>query len=139
MRRWGILGLILVLVACSTTATPTSEGAANVAASRCTPASPVLLQRLRDGLKPGATLTSVSVVKSNDFQQVWFAAGRITGTGIPIKTVGLWAVNDLSGGGLTYSINATALSFSTWGNGTKTDAKIRANDDGAQDAIKCAS
>lgn len=139
MRRWGIVLVAVFLCGCTASATPTSEGAATVAASRCHPASPALVQRLRDGLKPGVSLTYVNTVKSNDFQRVWFVAGLLTGSGIPAKTVGLWAVNDVTGGGLTYSINGTAKSFSTWGDGGKTDAKMTGKDDGAQDAIKCAS
>lgn len=139
MRRWGAMLVVVLLCGCAASTTPTSEGAATVAKSRCEMGSPALVAVLRVALKPGVTLTSVRTVQSNDFGKVWFVAGEIRGAGVPEKTIALWATNDNTGqGGQMYSVNGNAKSFSTWGDGGNTEAKLSDKDDGAQDAIKCA-
>jgi hypothetical protein len=52
----------------------------------------------------------------------------------------LWAISgEFEQPGLTYSVNPFALEFSDWGDGTKTDAQLSQFDDGAQEAIACAT
>jgi hypothetical protein len=125
----------LTLMACSTgTSAPTSGPV-----SQCEAAAPALLAAIGNGLTVtgGASLANGFVVKSRDFQKVYFVAARITGAGMS-DTVGLWATNDPSGGGFVYSIDAFAREFSDWGDGSKTDAHLSESDDGGAAAKACA-
>ena len=138
MRVNATLFLPLILLAACTATPTTRTGAAPVATSRCSPASADLVNRVSAGLIGGVTLDHVFTVKSNDRQNTWFIAGQIHGAGIPAGTVALWASNGDGASGMTFGIDGFAHQFSNWADGTKTDVKLSAQDDGAREALKCA-
>ena len=79
----------------------------------------------------GKRLVGPVAVRSDDFSQVYFVAGRVAGE------PALWAMNQLDGGGLIYSINQHAYDVSHMGFGESTDAHITEGDDGASEALSC--
>jgi len=130
-----LLIMTLAGIACSTSAI----------SSRCVPATQQQLQRIRVGVKAIETTNDVLsgfAVKSNDYNNVWFVAAKIHGTGIESNIPpGVWALNgdpeDTAAGAM--SVNGYALSFSNWADGPKSDAKTTMSSDGAQEAYDCAN
>jgi hypothetical protein len=104
--------------------------------ARAEPASAALLTAIASRQQDGVGMVPVRgvVVRSGDFDKVYFVAMEFTATGIDHQ-VGVWATNDPSGAGTIFSIDGTALSFTDWGDGGTTDAGMSMNDDGAQEAL----
>jgi len=113
--------------------------------TRCIPASSAQVEIIRIGVKgiqESNHIQSVWAVRSNDYERVWFVAAEIVGPGIqPKQAIGLWAIpgelEQPSAG--AWSVNGFALEFSDWANGPNSDANLSMYDDGAQEAILCAS
>lgn len=128
-----------ILVA-SPTPAPT---AAPVAATRCLDVPAATLKAIEAGLKVdgGGTLdaTTAKAVQSKDFKKAFFVAAAIRGAGMgDAGQVGVWTTNDLAGGqGMIYAVNAMAVEFSGWGDGSKTKAAFSMTSDGASDAALC--
>ncbi len=118
--------------------------ATEMQSSRCVPASNEQLEAIRAGIKDiaqGNDIKSGWAVKSNDFEKVWFVAVKIYGTGMENGTgPGLWAISgELNSPGMILSVDGFAKEFSSYPDASKTDAAITISDDGAQDALSCAS
>lgn len=112
--------------------------------SRCVPASAIQMDYVRTGIKDIQQSNDVLqgfAVRSNDFQQVWFIAAEITGPGIePKQAIGLWAITgEPEEPGIILSVNGFAIEFSPYPDGATTDAQTSQFDDGAQEALKCAT
>lgn len=132
----------LTAIAASSSKIPTKTPAPTP--SRCKPASEGQLTRIEAGVKGIDANNSVRqayAVKSKDYENVYFVAAKIYGEGLPEDGYGpgVWVINgDPSKPGITMSVNGAALSFSDWGDGTKSDAHVSMNDDGAREAENCA-
>lgn len=128
------------------TSAPTSIPPTDIPPSinaRCVAASQLQTENIRSGIKDIQQSNDVSngwAVKSNDFENVWFVAAQITGPNIaPNQAIGVWAISgDPASPGLTYSVNSFAIEFSSWPDGSTTDAQTSMSDDGAQQAYDCA-
>lgn len=107
-------------------------------ASRCQPATTVLLDSIAEGLTVtgGGSLRNGWTVRSDDFQKAHFVAAEITGEGMD-GTIGLWVTNDPASPQMLFSVNAFAKEFSDWADGGSTDAAFSQSDDGAREAIDC--
>jgi hypothetical protein len=128
--------IILTITACGSSAISPSP--------RCQTASIRQTKNIRDGVQSTASSNDIGsawAVKSGDYQNVWFVAAEIKGPGIePGQVIGLWAISgDPDDPGLTFSANAIAFLYSGYGEGSKTKAHISQLDDGAQEAISCAT
>lgn len=116
---------------------PTEEPAAG---SRCEPVDDALVSAIGEGLTvDGGSLRNARAAKSGDHQEVWFVAADIQAGGLEGPgDIGVWATNSLTAGeGLVYSVDEVAKELSDWGDGGQTDARLSANDDGAQEAKGC--
>ncbi len=145
----GIVIVAFVLVACAGPeaepqgeATPQAEPALTATvpeASRCEPASEGLVTAISDGLSVsgGGSLADTVIVKSTAFENAYFVAADIEGSGTAGREVGVWVTNDTAGGGAIYSVIALASEFSSWGPGGQTDAAFSMSDDGASEAEAC--
>jgi len=109
---------------------------------RCIPASDLQYRNISEGLD---TTTSVYIksawaVKSNDYENVYYVAAVLYGPGMEEGAgPGVWVITgDPNNPGLTYSVGGFATSFSSWGDGGKTDAMFSQFDDGWQQANDCA-
>lgn len=135
--------LIAASLACgSSTSTTSSFGEGDT--SRCITASSAQVEAIRAGVKDIADTNDIKsgwAVKSNDFDNVWFVAAKIYGPGIENGSdPGVWAISgDLNNPGMILSVNGYAKEFSSYPDASKTDASITTADDGAKDALLCAS
>jgi hypothetical protein len=109
------------------------------AVAHCSPASAALLATIESGLTvPGGIVQpGGQTVKSGDHDGIYFVAASISGVGMN-AIVGLWAANDLSGGGSIYSVDSTAKKVSNWPDGGATNAHLSELDSGADVAVACA-
>jgi hypothetical protein len=82
---------------------------------------------------------TAQAVKSNDFSKVFFIAAEVDGPEMEGNgQIGIWASNDLDDDkGLIFAVGGLAVNFSEWGDGSKTDAHLSLNNDGAEDAEEC--
>lgn len=118
--------------------------AATTQNNRCVPASQQQIETIRTGIKdiePNNDIQTAWAVKSNDFKNIWFVAAEIFGAGIqPKQAIGVWAISgDPAAPGMTLSVNGFATQFSPYPDGATTDAQTSMNDDGAQQALACAT
>ena len=107
--------------------------------SRVEAASNKQIERISWGILKDtkAEIGEVYVVKSNDFDNVYFCATRLSGPGISDDCVGVWAISgDKESPGMTISVNGIAKQFSDYPDGSKTQANIKMSDDGADLAEK---
>ena len=131
-----VIALGLASLACGTSA-PVAPS------DRCIPASLAQMELIRAGIKDIEQRNNVNngfAVLSNDQKGMWFVAAEITGPGILKNTIGLWAIpGELDTPNTNVlSVDGFAGSFSSWPDGTKTDAKLTMFEDGAQEALSCA-
>jgi hypothetical protein len=154
VRACGALLMTTVLAACGATpvtytaesepAAPTATATATATAtetptetpsSRCDAASPALVAAIETGLTVtgGGSLSDAWVVKSDDFETVYFVAANIEGEGVS-DTVGVWATNDPAGGGYILAADSFARELSDWGTGLG----FSSSDDGFAEARECA-
>ena len=136
MRLFGLLLIIVInLSACATPSTPDP--------SRCMPASPAQLEAIRSGIKDVQSSNDVRkgfAVLSKDYQRVYFVAAKIYGPSMDNGAgPGVWAISGTGDNpGATFSVNSYAREFSNWGDGSKTQAAITMQADGAREAETCA-
>ncbi|AEL26868.1 hypothetical protein [Cyclobacterium marinum] len=116
--------------------TPSTE---NETKNRCEDVPDSIAQRLIFGLNTdGITLRNVKVVKSKDFESVYFISGDLQGPGLEGENdIATFATNRLDNSGLFFSVNYVAEEFSDWPLGSKTDFNLSMNDDGAQESKDC--
>lgn len=112
--------------------------------TRCIPASIAQINVIQSGIKDIQNSNNIQTawaVKSNDYENVWFIAAQIVGPGIePGQVIGLWATSgNPDNPGMILSANPFAVEFSSYPDGSRTDAQISQFDDGAQEALLCAS
>lgn len=122
---------------------PEQEEAAEPEAKseRCLDVPPEIVDTILAGLTVtgGGTLRDAQMVKSSDFEAIWFVSAEIDGSQIEGDgEIGTWATNAPKDGyGLTYSVDGYAKEFSDWGDGGKTDANFSMSDDGAEESKDC--
>ena len=107
--------------------------------SRVEPASEKQIKYISGGIKKetNAEIGEVYVVKSNDFDNVYFCATRLSGPGISNDCIGVWSISgDKNNPGMIFSVNGIAKQFSDYPDGSKTQANIKMSDDGADLAEK---
>lgn len=73
------------------------------------------------------------VVKSSDFENVYFVAVEFSATGVE-NQIGVWATNSPDGTGSIFSVDGMAQEFTDWGSGDGTDVNTTISDDGAEEA-----
>lgn len=118
--------------------------ATSPAEQRCVLASEEQLYRIRVGVKDiaaGNDIRAGWAVRSNDFSLVWMVAAKIYGQGMEDGVgPGVWAISgEPNNPGLTLSVNGFAKEFSSWGDGSQTDAAVTIADDGVAEAIACSN
>ena len=102
--------------------------------SRVESASEKQTEKINWGIKKetNAEIGKVYVVKSNDYEKVYFVATRLSGPGISDDCIGVWAISgDKNDPGMIFSVNGIAKEFSDYPSGSKTTANITMSDDGA--------
>ena len=107
--------------------------------TRVEPASEKQIKYISGGIKKetNAEIGEVYVVKSNDFDNVYFCATRLSGPGISNDCIGVWSISgDKNNPGMIFSVNGIAKQFSDYPDGSKTQANIKMSDDGADLAEK---
>jgi hypothetical protein len=100
--------------------TPTPSPGEPDAASRCEPAFKTLVEVITGSLVvTNGRLTDAVIVKSADFDDVYFVAGDIEGLGMPGREVGVWVTRDplVRTHQLLYSVNGVASAVSPWPSG----------------------
>lgn len=104
-------------------------------AAGCDRAPAALLSAIETGLTVtgGGSLSNGYIVRSSDYEQVYFVAAQIEGEGMD-DSVGVWATNDPDGGGLIFAAEGLAREFSDWGDGPG----FSSSDDGLSEARDCA-
>ena len=119
--------------------------ATEIKSSRCIPASNKQIEAIRLGIKGISEQNDIKTawsVKSSDYDNAWFVAAKIYGPGMEDGTgPGLWIVsgdpeNPSSG---AFSVDGFAKEFSDRGTGETLGLSFSMYDDGAQDALTCAS
>ncbi|WP_162419019.1 hypothetical protein [Cyclobacterium roseum] len=107
--------------------------------NRCEDAPDFIVRRLTDGLNTdGITLRNVKVVKSKDFESVYFVSADLQGPGLEGESdIATFATNKLDSNGLTFSVNSIAEEFSDWPPGSRTGFNLSMNDDGAKESRDC--
>jgi hypothetical protein len=131
--------ILTVLIASGCGGSTTSQPTSSPAASRCSPASPALVNAISTGLQERLTLRNARVVRSSDFDQAYFIAADLDGPGLDGDAdIATWVSNRSDGTGSVYSVGAVAAEFSDWGRGEETDAGFALSDDGASEAGACA-
>lgn len=118
--------------------------ATEIKSSRCVTASNEQIEAIRAGIKDIAESNDVKsgwAVKSYDFEKVWFVAVKFFGPGMENGTgPGLWAITgDINNSGMILAVDGFAKEFSPYPDAGKTDAAITITDDGAKEALLCAS
>ena len=110
------------------------EPEVNDAGDGCIKVPRSVLKVLGDGMP----LTDGWAVRSDDYNKVWFVAGRY------VNLVPVFAVNgnpsspDTAFDGLVLSVNEDAAERTPWPYGPETPAKVSMSDDGARQAELCA-
>lgn len=116
-----------------------------IMSSRCVPASNAQLEAIRLGIKGVSEQNDIKTawaVKSSDYENVWFVTAKIYGPGMEDGTgPGLWIIsgdpeNPSSG---AFSVDGFAKEFSDRGTGETLGFDFSMFDDGAQEALLCAS
>jgi len=103
--------------------------------SRVEPASEKQTEKIRWGIKKEtkAEIGIAYVVKSKDYERVYFAATRLFGFGITDDCIGVWAISgDKNDPGMIFSINGIAKEFSDYPDGNLTKGNVTMSDDGAK-------
>jgi len=109
---------------------------------RCRRAPKALVQAIESGLTVtgGGGLRRGWMVRSRDFEKVYFVAAVIADATGAKQGIGLWATDrGYREYGTIFAVNGFANEFSDWGDGGKTDAQFSQFDDGATEAESCAS
>jgi len=102
--------------------------------SRVESASEKQIEKIKFGIKKetNAEIGKIFVVKSNDFEKVYFIATRLSGPGISDDCIGVWAISgDKNDPGMIFSVNGIAKEFSDYPAGNKTTTNVTMSDDGA--------
>lgn len=114
---------------------------ADAISERCVPATALQLETIQDGIDDIDVNNYVRegwAVKSSDFEDIWFVAANIYAPSMESGVgPGLWAIGGSSN--MIMSANSFAMQFSPYPDGATTDANITQFDDGAQEALACAS
>lgn len=119
--------------------------ATEIKSSRCIPATNLQLESIRLGVKGISEQNDIKTgwaVKSSDYENAWFVAAKIYGPGMENGTgPGLWIIsgdpeNPSSG---AFSVDGFAKEFSDRGTGETVGLDFSMSDDGAQEALLCAS
>ena len=74
-------------------------------------------------------------MRADAFRSVFFVSGRIEGA--PSDPIGTWATNNLSFGGVVFSVDPVAKKLSRWGDGALFRPKLTMDLDGARLSRTC--
>ena len=122
-------------------AQPSEPQEAETKSERCLDVPPGIVDTILSGLTVtgGGSLRDGQMVRSNDFEAIWFVSSGIDGSQMEGDgEIGTCATNTPKDGyGLTYSVDGYAKEFSDWGDGGKTDAALSMSDDGADESKTC--
>lgn len=146
-----LVGVILLVVFIFNVSEEISGGSQVVTSeeevSRCTQAPDFLVQRLNEGLNinGGGSIVDVYVVKSSDFDSIYFVSGELQGAGLEVKgDIATFLTNRLDATGATFSADNIATEFSDWPNITTTTllgegftVGMLMSSDGFQESQKC--
>jgi hypothetical protein len=103
------------------------------AGSRCELATESVISRISAGVNGlSRPLSSVFVVRSAEFDDTWLVAAKLAGEG----NVAVWA---MSGDGSTYSVNPSAIAFSSWDAPSGTSALRYGSSNEARQAAACSA
>lgn len=122
---------------------PVTEAKVAPPADLCLSIAPDKIANIAQGLtvSGGGSLDAVTAraVRSTDYDQVFFIAAEIDGTGMESAgEIGVWASNSLEPGqGLIFAVDGLATEFSDWGDGASTDAQMTIVSAGAQESKDC--
>jgi len=108
--------------------------------NRCEGVPQTVISNIESGLKINGcgSLRNAKAVKSNDFSSVYFVSANLKGDGLEDNdNIATFAVNNLDGSGLIFSVNYVAKEFSDWSFGPDTSANISMSDDGAYESANC--
>jgi hypothetical protein len=138
-----VLGLVVLLAGCGDDgeAEQPETGAAATAAApvldpRCIAVNPIVSNAVGSGLKAKShALALAHAVKSDAFGSVFFVSARVDGA--PSEPIATWATNNLSFGGVMFSIDPVAKKLSRWGDGAKFRPKLTMSLDGARLSRTC--
>lgn len=123
-----------------TDAAPADSDAESVADGRCEDVPYQVVGWLEQGLSLPGGVRDAQAVRSEDFSKVWFISADIQGEGIdgdgPIGTWTTTSIDPSEPRGFA-SVDDTALQFSNWANGPRTQANLSMSDDGAQESVEC--
>lgn len=139
-RRTLTVAVAIVVAACGGGNGAITIPQTEATASRCEEASRSLLDEVASMLtvSGGGTLRDGMLVRSNDFDYVFFLAAEIDGPGLTERgDIGIWATNEPEGSGLILSADAVANEFSDWLHGPETEFGVDQFDDGAEEAERC--
>ena len=138
--------MCLLLAACSgdgeresaqSTSAPQATTAEPKLDPRCIAVPPAVSSAIATGIYgTRQTLTSAYAVKSSAFGSVFFVSGRVSRA--PSSPIGTWATNNLSFGGLIFSVDRVAKKLSRWADGAKFRPKLTMKLDGARVSRTCA-
>ena len=126
----GLLGALVVAVVLFVSGCGGSSSGESSASDRCEPLPTAAAEHL-GGALDGKKLVDPVVVRSDDFEHVYFVAARVDGS------PALWAMNRLNGVSLILSVNDHAHDVSGMARGEGTDAHVTESDDGASEALSC--
>jgi hypothetical protein len=119
---------------------PADDLAAATIDPRCSIVPPVIVKTLERGLKKSGqrSLRFAQSIKSRDFGSVYFVAADVEGKGLGgADDVGVWAMNNLTFGGVVFAVNAVAKELSEFGDGAKFDPKLTMKNEGAELSRRC--
>lgn len=118
-----------------------STGTQEVAdTNRCENVPDNIVADINEGFNTeGLAFRNAQVVKSNDFESVYFISGDIQGAGLEEdNNIATFATNSLEGtGGILMSVDGVAKEFSVFPDASTTDAKATMSDDGAKASQEC--
>ena len=140
MKRLAAIGLAvgIGISACTTAADPSGASRAPDS-SRCeaVPAHTVLA--IEEGLtvNGGGSLRAARMVRSADFERVWFVAADLQGPGLNGPAdIGVWATNNQGATGSSYfAVDGVAKEFSDWGDA---GGRFSLAADGVRESRDCA-
>jgi hypothetical protein len=90
-------------------------------------------------VRDGATLSNGKAVPSADYEEAYFVAAKLEGPRVDTGQVGLWVTNDLNDVRWLYSVNDAANRYTNWGDARYGNPRFSTSDDGAKEALACAS
>lgn len=104
----------------------------------CLDLGPELVAELNEGLtvQGSGEVRNAKAVRAAERKNAYFVSAEIVGPGLE-GTVGTWLSNDLREPGMILAVNETAVEFSVWPDGERTDAAVSMAEAGARESQEC--